>query len=158
MLRDPQNGRCSTPGRIIQGSTKFSQEAGGKTGQELLLWFSAERKGQGRVSSLEEFGDGGLVAKLCLTLCDPMECSPPGSSLNEISQARILEWIAISFSRGSSRPRDGICGSCLAGRFFYHCTTCLAQRSLGLFSLNNFGRFHPPPAGLPLPIKYLVLG
>ena len=52
---------------------------GGKLGQQAVLWFSAERKGQGRVSSLEEFGGGGLVAKLCLTLCDPMECSPPGS-------------------------------------------------------------------------------
>ena len=43
-----------------------------------------------------------LVAKSCLTLCDPMDCSPPGSSVHEISQARILECIAISFSRGSS--------------------------------------------------------
>ena len=39
-------------------------------------------------------------------LCDPMNCSPPGSSLHGISQARILEWVATSFSRGSSRPRD----------------------------------------------------
>jgi len=47
-----------------------------------------------------------------------MDCSPPGSSVHGISQARILEWIAISFSRGSSRPRDQTCISCLAGRFF----------------------------------------
>ena len=40
----------------------------------------------------------------CLTLCDLMDCSPPGSSVHWISQARILEWIAISSSRGSSRP------------------------------------------------------
>ena len=46
-----------------------------------------------------------LVAELCLTLCDPTDCSPPGSSVG-ILQARILEWVAISFSRGSSRPRD----------------------------------------------------
>ena len=39
-------------------------------------------------------------------LCDPMDCSPPGSSVHGILQARILEWVAISFSRGSSRPRD----------------------------------------------------
>ena len=38
----------------------------------------------------------------CLTLCDPMDCSPPESSVHGISQARILEWVAISFSRGSS--------------------------------------------------------
>ena len=41
-----------------------------------------------------------------LTLCNLMDCSPPGSSVHGISQARILEWVAISFSRGSSRPRD----------------------------------------------------
>ena len=40
-------------------------------------------------------------------LCDPMDCSPPGSSIHGISQARILEWVAISFSGGSSQPRDG---------------------------------------------------
>ena len=44
------------------------------------------------------------VAQLCLTLCDPVDCSPPGSSIHGILQARILEWVAISFSRGSSRP------------------------------------------------------
>ena len=46
------------------------------------------------------------VAQLCLTLCDPMDCSPPGSSIHGILQERILEWVAISFSRGSSWPRD----------------------------------------------------
>ena len=43
-----------------------------------------------------------LVAQLCLTLCDPMDCSPPGSSVHRILQERILEWVAIPFSRGSS--------------------------------------------------------
>ena len=62
-----------------------------------------------------------LSCSSCLTLCDPMDCSLPGSSVNEISQARILEWIAIFFSRGSSQPRDRtrISGvSCLIGGFF----------------------------------------
>ena len=45
-------------------------------------------------------------AQSCPTLCDPMDCSPPDSSVHGISQARILEWVAIS-SRGSSQPRDG---------------------------------------------------
>ena len=45
-----------------------------------------------------------LVAQSCLTLCDLMECSPPGSSVHVILQARILEWVAIPFSRGSSNP------------------------------------------------------
>ena len=56
------------------------------------------------------------VAQLCLTLCDPMDCSLPGSSVHGILQARILEWVAISFSRGSSPPRDQTFISCLAGR------------------------------------------
>ena len=42
------------------------------------------------------------VAQSCPTLCDPIDCSPPGSSVHGILQARILEWVAISFSRGSS--------------------------------------------------------
>ena len=58
------------------------------------------------------------VAKSCLTLRDPMDCSPPGSSVHGISQAKALEWAAISFSRGSSRPRDRFLVSYTAGRFF----------------------------------------
>ena len=46
-----------------------------------------------------------LVTKLCLTLCDSMDCSPPGSSVHGILQGRILEWVAISFSRGSSHMK-----------------------------------------------------
>ena len=59
-----------------------------------------------------------LVAQLCLTLCDPVDCIPLGSSDYEISQARMLEWVAIPFSRGSSWPRGRIHISCIAGRFF----------------------------------------
>ena len=59
-----------------------------------------------------------LVAQSCPTLCDPMDCNPPGSSVYEIFQARILEWVAISFSRGSSQPRDWTRVSCTVGRFF----------------------------------------
>ena len=50
-----------------------------------------------------------LFAKLHLTLWDPMDCSPPGSSVHGILQARALEWVAESSSRGSSRPRDRTC-------------------------------------------------
>ena len=64
-----------------------------------------------------------LVAQSCPTLCDPMDCSPPGSSVHEIFQARILEWVAISFSRGSSQPRDWTWVSCTAGRFFTNWAT-----------------------------------
>ena len=53
-----------------------------------------------------------------LWLCDPMDCSLPGSSVHGILQVRILEAVAMSSSRGSSQPRDQTCGSCIAGRFF----------------------------------------
>ena len=59
-----------------------------------------------------------LVAQLCPTLCDPVDCR------HGILQARIVEWVAILFSRGSSRPRDRIQVSCIAGRFF----TCWATK------------------------------
>ena len=55
-----------------------------------------------------------LVAQSCSTLCDPMACSLPGSSVHEILQERVLEWIAISFSRGSSLPRDWTRVSCIS--------------------------------------------
>ncbi|CAI9171995.1 unnamed protein product [Rangifer tarandus platyrhynchus] len=54
------------------------------------------------------------VAKSCLTVCDPMDCRLPGSSVHGISQATILEWAAISFSGGSSGPRDRTCISCVS--------------------------------------------
>ena len=55
--------------------------------------------------------------------CDPMDYSLPGSSVHEISQARTLEWVAISFSRGSSRLRDWICISCIGRWILYHWAT-----------------------------------
>ena len=54
-----------------------------------------------------------LVTQSCSTLCDPMDCSPPGSSVHGILQARILEKVAVPFSWGSPRPRDGPQVSCL---------------------------------------------
>ena len=58
------------------------------------------------------------VAQLSLTLCDPMHCSLPGSSIHGIFQARVLEWVAISFSRGSSGSRDRTQVSHITGRHF----------------------------------------
>ena len=62
-----------------------------------------------------------LCAQLCLTLCNPLDCSPPGSFVHGIFQARILEWVVISSCRGFSQPRDRTntsCVSCIAGGFF----------------------------------------
>ena len=58
------------------------------------------------------------VTQSCPALCHPMDFSPLGSSVHGISQTRILEWIAVSYSRGSFQPRDWTLVSCIAGRFF----------------------------------------
>ena len=55
--------------------------------------------------------------QLCPTFCDPMDCSPPDSSVHGIFQVKILEWVTLPSSRESSQPRDQIQVSCIAGRF-----------------------------------------
>ena len=71
-----------------------------------------------RVCSYLKVKSESEVAQSCLTLCDCMDCSLPGSSVHGIFQARILEWVAISFSRRSSRPRDRTRVSLIVGRCF----------------------------------------
>ena len=61
-----------------------------------------------------------LVTKLCPALCDPMDCSPPGSPVHGILQSRILEWVAISISRGSPWPRDRTHVSCICRWILNH--------------------------------------
>ena len=95
------------------------------------------------------------VAQLCLTLCDRMDCSPPGPSIRGILQARILEWVAVPFPRGSSWPRDRIWAciwtkiiiyskrctfpqvSCIAGRFFTTWLTRKAQNDHRILNNQN---------------------
>ena len=72
-----------------------------------------------------------LVAQSSLTICNPMNCSLPGSSVHGTSQARILEWGAIPFSRGSSRPRDRTHVSWIGGRFFTFSATREASYKWG---------------------------
>ena len=111
-----------------------------------------------------------LVTQSCLTLCDPMDCSPPGSSVHGILQARILEWVATSYPRGYSQLRDGTCVSCISyfGRhILYHhvtweipqlCTlstghmgTCVSCRCLLVaMSLTGLITFSLKPTSLPL--------
>ena len=77
-------------------------------------------------------------AQLCPTLWDPMDWSPPGSSVHEIFQARILEWAAISSSRESSWPRDQIrisCVSWIGRQILYHCATWEINRVCSVFML-----------------------
>ena len=75
-----------------------------------------------------------LVAQSRLTLWDPMDCSLPGSSVREILQARIMEWVAIPFSRRLSWPTNWIQVSCIAGSFF----TIWATRALKTISSVQF--------------------
>ena len=99
-----------------------------------------------------------IVAQLCLTLCDPMDCSLPGSLVHRISQARMLEWVVISSSRGSSWPRDWTCVSCIScigKQILYYWATWEAQnyhRTQQFYSLsekkkknltNSKGYIHP---------------
>ena len=82
------------------------------------------------------------VTKLRPTLCGPMACSPPGSSVHGISQARTLEWVAISFFRQSSQPRIKPVSSGSAGRFFYHWATREAPNFSHALILQNWSKFY----------------
>ena len=74
--------------------------------------------------------DWSEVAQSCLTLCDPMDCSPPGFSVHRIFKARVLEWVAIAFSRGSSWLRDRTLVSRIVGRRFTLWATREAQNGI----------------------------
>ena len=90
----------------------------------LLITTSSWRRGGKRVEVQNtEFISESEVTQSCLALCDPMDCSLPGFSVHGILQARILEWIAISFSRRSSHPRVGTRVSHIVGRCFTICAT-----------------------------------
>ena len=77
------------------------------------------------------------VTQSCPTLCNCMDCSLPGSSVHGIFQARLLEWVAVLFSRGSSQPRDWTQVSCIAGRFFTIWATREAKWNLWLSLLSH---------------------
>ena len=85
-------------------------------------------------------------AQLCPTLCDPVDCSPPGSSVHRIFQARILEWVAISLSRGSSQPRNQTCVFCTGKWILYHYTTWVifSPKSYTLFVVHHESTFVIP--------------
>ena len=93
---------------------ELSEETHVLTKQEILLG-----KGTRKPLCILEGEGEGEVAQSCPTLCDPVDCNLLGFSVHGILQARILEWIAISFSRGSSRPRDRTRVSRIGGRRFF---------------------------------------
>ena len=94
----------------------------------LNLWGSSFN-GKNKIKMFFTFAEANYyyyffeVAQSCLTLCNPMDCSPPDSSIHGIFQARVLEWVAIFFSRTSSRPRAWTLVSRIVGRRFTVWTT-----------------------------------
>ena len=86
------------------------------------------------LNCVDNLGCCCLVTKSCLTLWDSMNYSPPGFSVLWTSQSRILEWFAISVSRGYSRPRDWNHITCIVRQLLYHWATWEALYNLGLFS------------------------
>ena len=86
-------------------------------------------------------GDGG-DAQLCPTLCEPMDCRLPGASIHGIFQARRLEWVAISYSRGSYWPRNQtqvFCASCSGRQILHHCSNWEANKRQSRDYYMNFG-------------------
>jgi len=97
--------------------------------QKMRVWFS----------TIEEEVKWSEVTQSCLTLCDPMDCSLQDFSVHGILQARVLEWVTISFSRGSSWPRDRTQVSLIGGRHFnLWATRALIVRKLSLKLQNAF--------------------
>ena len=107
------NYNCPTRYQLLQGMavTYFCDP------QE-PVWHLEESIHPEIIKWMNEWMNSVLVAQSCLTLCDPVHYSSPDSFVHGILQARILEWVAIPFSRGSFWPRDRTPISCIAGRFF----------------------------------------
>ena len=105
----------------VHGITKSQTQLRTELNWSMLLLFYLSvlgPQGMWDLSSLKESKVKVLVAQLCPTVCDPMDYSPPGSSVLVILHGRILEWVAILFPRGSFQTRYWIQVSCMAGRFF----------------------------------------
>jgi len=97
-------------------------------------WTAAHQAPPSMGFSRQEYWSGVPLAQSCPTLCDPMDCSLQGSSIHGIFQARVLGWVTISFSRGSSRPMDWTRVSHVVGRHFTVWATrevCLLTKEAG---------------------------
>ena len=113
-------------------SQPFTSRQGGEKATHTQAWafffFFKRFKSGTRTSKVKV-----LVTQSCLALC-----SLPGSSVHGISQARILEWVALPFSRGSSRPRDWTWVSCIAGRFFTIWATRISYINAYMWNLEKW--------------------
>ena len=103
-------------------------------------------------NTFQRHGDGGLVVKLSPTLFNPIDCSLPGFSIHGISQARILKWVTISFSKGSSRSRDQTCVSSIGRQVFYHrATREVLPKDTVFFLRHHWGQTGRHPGGAEFP-------
>ena len=137
---DPLEEEMATHSSILAWEIPWTEEPGGlqslgSQGSDTTEWlnhhghyvysYHLDNEGQRR-DGFRNINDtqfsrsrpANVIPQSYLILCDPMAYSPPGSSVHDILQARMLEWVAIPFSRGSSWPRDWTWVSCIAGRFF----------------------------------------
>ena len=116
MLKNTQGIRSSLPRSISMGIREMSSFSLALCLRIIKSSFYPSTLGI--KIKLSHFINYCVVAQLCPALCNPMNYSPPGSSVHGILQARILEWVAIPFSRGSSQLRDRTHVSCTASSFF----------------------------------------
>ena len=107
--------------RVAIGFSSHIPSISWKITQTTIVLFSPIHSANSYLNLLTMFSSHISCAQLHPTPCDPLGCSPPGCSVHGISQARILEWVAVSSSRGSSRPRDQT--HCLLQ--FLHCRQVL---------------------------------
>ena len=125
-LKDPLEKGMATHSSILAWEIPWTEEPGG------LQSLESQRVGHNWVTKHSTAQSIKMnmcfIAQLYLTLCDPMDCRLPGSPVHGILQARILDWVSIPFSRGSSLPRDWTQVSCTADRFFTFWATRETQR------------------------------
>ena len=124
------------PGSVwgVEGAGK------GRISEFTIIWTGASPKGILKWPKTFKTSTSE-VAQSCPTLCDPMNCSLRGSSIHEIFQARVLEWVAISFSRGSSWTRDWNQVSRIAGRQFTIWATREAPEDIKGLCIYQFTRW-----------------
>ena len=150
-------------GQVCVGPSA-TRVSGWRSPSQALTWWRDARRQHVRPSDL---GHGSssvvmgvklyvLVTQSCLTLCGPMDYSPPGSSVYGILQARIPEWVAMPFSRVSSRPRDWTWVSGTVGRIFTIWATWEA-RKLGEGWKVEDGRWRGEPKGWSIEYRWATL-
>ena len=114
----PRNPWCSLPAPPHPNHNNYSCSVFLYWGKKYLKFKRSKNILEMEKILIQHFLFVSEVTQSCPTLCDPMDCSLPGSSVHGIFQARIVEWVAISFSRRSSQPRDGTWVSRIVGRRF----------------------------------------